>query len=110
MMHMPKRFTKKTENFTCGNCGTEVVGTGYTNHCPKCLYSQHVDINPGDRLEPCGGLMKPVDVEIEKQKWILVHECAKCQLRRRNILSPDDNMDAVIEVKRIANEKKTHRT
>ena len=24
-------------------------GNGYTNHCPKCLWSKHVDINPGDR-------------------------------------------------------------
>ena len=57
-----KMFQKNVEDFVCGNCGGEVVGNGYTNHCPKCLWSKHVDINPGDRAEKCGGMMKPISV------------------------------------------------
>ncbi|MBR6751902.1 MAG: RNHCP domain-containing protein, partial [Alphaproteobacteria bacterium] len=45
-----KQFVKRVENFTCAHCGAEVFGNGYTNHCPKCLWSRHVDNNPGDRM------------------------------------------------------------
>ena len=58
-----KKFQKRVEDFCCENCGTEVTGNGYTNHCPKCLYSKHVDINPGDRLNSCGSMMKPTNIE-----------------------------------------------
>ena len=40
------KFKRKKENFVCENCGAEVKGDGFTNHCPKCLYSKHVDIFP----------------------------------------------------------------
>ena len=33
-------FTKKIEDFTCDHCGYNVKGKGYTNHCPKCLWSK----------------------------------------------------------------------
>ncbi|GIW69886.1 MAG: hypothetical protein KatS3mg101_0633 [Patescibacteria group bacterium] len=59
---MPKLFQKKKENFICKNCGYFVIGNGYTNHCPRCLYSEHVDINPGDRANTCEGLMEPVGI------------------------------------------------
>ena len=60
-----KQFQRKKENFVCEHCGQEVIGNGYTNHCPSCLHSKHVDINPGDRAETCGGLMEPVDLELK---------------------------------------------
>ena len=60
-----KRFNRRIEDFTCEHCGTEVHGNGYTNHCPNCLWSKHVDINPGDRAADCGGLMEPIAVEIQ---------------------------------------------
>jgi len=34
---MGKKFTKRVENFTCEICGTKVKGTGFTDHCPRCL-------------------------------------------------------------------------
>ena len=41
------------ESFTCKNCGRLVVpvgaGSDHRNHCPNCLHSLHVDIEPGDR-------------------------------------------------------------
>ena len=47
-----KLFSKKDESFVCENCKKEVEVLNYTSrdHCPFCLYSKHVDINPGDRL------------------------------------------------------------
>ena len=44
-----KKFERNREDFTCNNCELFVQGDGYTDHCPSCLYSKHVDINPGDR-------------------------------------------------------------
>ena len=60
-----KQFTKRDESFICENCGKEVGELGYTSrdHCPHCLYSKHVDINPGDRLNTCKGLLKPIGIE-----------------------------------------------
>ena len=60
-----KRFTKNDDTFICKNCGLEVKPLGYSsrNHCPRCLCSLHVDINPGDRANPCKGLLRPIKVE-----------------------------------------------
>ena len=58
-----KGFTKTVEDFNCAHCGAVVHGNGYTNHCPHCLYSRHVDNNPGDRLATCGGMMRPISDE-----------------------------------------------
>jgi len=58
-----KKFQRQKEDFVCGECGTTVSGTGYTNHCPQCLWSMHVDVNPGDRAAACGGMMEPKKVE-----------------------------------------------
>ena len=59
-----KKFTMRDENFICENCGMEVTKLNYTarDHCPYCLYSKHVDINPGDRMNACKGLLKPVGI------------------------------------------------
>ena len=53
-----KRFTKNDSGFVCANCGREVPPLGYSsrNHCPYCLCSLHVDVNPGDRAADCGGI------------------------------------------------------
>lgn len=54
------------ESFTCKVCGRLVVpngaGSDHRNHCPYCLSSQHLDIEPGDREADCGGTMEPVTV------------------------------------------------
>jgi ribosomal protein L37AE/L43A len=92
------RFQKKIENFVCEHCGSKVTGSGYTNHCPNCLYSKHVDINPGDRAEACGGIMPPVDFEIVKGEYILIHKCKKCGIVRKNHLAKNDNLEALIKL------------
>lgn len=76
-----KRFAKNDAGFTCRNCGLEVHPLGYSsrNHCPRCLCSLHVDINPGDRANPCGGILRPIRVETDPKKgFIIVHKCDKC--------------------------------
>jgi ribosomal protein L37AE/L43A len=75
---MNKKFQRKIEDFVCENCGARVAGNGYTNHCPVCLWSKHVDINPGDRAADCQGLMQPVSVFYQKGKWRIKQQCLKC--------------------------------
>ncbi|MBI5456642.1 RNHCP domain-containing protein [Candidatus Kaiserbacteria bacterium] len=89
-------FTRRIEDFICDHCKIHVHGTGYTNHCPKCLWSKHVDVGPGDRKEACQGMMEPVSVEGTVREYVLVHVCTKCGVRRRNKVAPADDMNAVI--------------
>ena len=82
-----KLFQKNDSGFTCLNCGFEVLPLGYSsrNHCPKCLCSLHVDVNPGDRASECGGIMDPIKVETDAKKgYIIIHKCRKCGAVRRN--------------------------
>ena len=95
---MAKLFQRKIEDFKCENCGFDVIGNGYTNHCPKCLWSKHVDINPGDRAESCGGLMKPVSVLKKGGNYVLSHLCIKCSLKRPVNSAKDDDFDAIVGI------------
>lgn len=82
-----KRFQKNDNGFVCAHCGREVLPLGYTsrNHCPFCLWSLHVDNLPGDRANPCGGLMKPIRVEPDPKKgFVIIHRCTECGEIRRN--------------------------
>ena len=90
-------FTRVVEDFVCEKCGIHVRGSGYTNHCPKCLWSKHVDIDPGDRAAACGGMMEPVAIEGSTGKGYTVrHKCKKCGFVRTNMVSPEDDPDAVV--------------
>ena len=90
---MGLKFSRNVEDFTCANCGEEVKGNGYTNHCPRCLYSLHVDVFPGDRANGCGGLLKPIGYETRGGEFILIHKCEKCGEIRRNKMQVGDNME-----------------
>jgi hypothetical protein len=102
---MSKLFQKKVEDFICEHCGEKVVGDGYTNHCPKCLWSKHVDINPGDRASECQGMMMPIKVEVEKGETILTYHCQKCNFERRKKVEKNDNFDEVIKLAKAVADK-----
>lgn len=95
---MSASFIRVTEDFICEHCGREVHGNGYTNHCPYCLWSKHVDLNPGDRASHCGGMMKPVEIQIKKGERIIIHECVKCGCRKPNKAAENDDFDAILKV------------
>ena len=89
---MSSSFKRNKEDFVCENCGEKVVGNGFTNHCPHCLYSKHVDIDPGDRAEDCGGLMEPINLELERGKYIITQKCLKCGRIWHNEASAGDEI------------------
>ena len=90
----------KDEEFICENCGKKVSKLGYTarDHCPYCLYSKHVDINPGDRNNTCKGLLKPIGIEKYKNTYKIVYKCLKCNELHKNIIAEDDDMNKIIEI------------
>ena len=84
------------DSFTCKVCGRPVVsvgaGSGHRNHCPNCLSSLHVDIEPGDRAADCGGIMEPVAVWVRKGgEWAVIHRCKRCGSLSSNRVAADDN-------------------
>jgi hypothetical protein len=72
-----------------------VVGNGYTNHCPRCLWSQHVDVHPGDRASPCRAPMRPIGVDYARDEFVVVHQCARCGVVRRNRAAADDDLSTM---------------
>ena len=98
-----KQFTMRDESFTCENCHKEVKPLGYTarDHCPYCLYSKHVDIMPGDRLNECQGLLKPIGIEKFKDTYKIVYQCQKCNQIHKNIMAKDDNFDLIIKLSKV---------
>ncbi|MBN2801346.1 MAG: RNHCP domain-containing protein [Deltaproteobacteria bacterium] len=76
----------RDEAFTCLHCGAEVPPMGHTarDHCPHCLRSLHVDVVPGDRANPCGGLMDPVGVELAGERVTIHYRCRACGEQHRN--------------------------
>lgn len=95
-----KKFTMRDEEFICKNCNKKVPPLKYTarDHCPYCLYSLHVDINPGDRQNPCRGLLKPISIEKFKDTYKIIYQCEKCHKYHKNIMAKDDNIDEIIRL------------
>ena len=85
-----------TDSFTCKICGWPVVsagaGTNHRNHCPNCLYSIHLDNEPGDRESECHGRMEPIGVWVRKNgEWAIIHRCRRCGALSSNRVAADDN-------------------
>ena len=95
-----KNFSKLDEEFICENCGKEVNKLNYSSrdHCPYCLYSKHVDINPGDRSNNCKGLLKPTGIEKFKDSYKIIYECEKCKSIHKNIIAKDDDFNLIIKL------------
>ena len=94
-------MSRASENtaFTCHRCSLEVAplsNGSYRNHCPGCLYSQHLDLVPGDRAFSCEGMMEPIGMKYRSGKGLqVVHRCMTCGMVRANraasgTVQPDD--------------------
>lgn len=88
------------EEFICENCNNKVSKLEYSarDHCPLCLYSKHVDINPGDRANNCKGLLEPIGIEKFKKTYKILYKCKKCKELHKNIMAIDDNIDIIIKI------------
>ncbi|MGI6742070.1 MAG: RNHCP domain-containing protein [Eubacteriales bacterium] len=93
-----KRFQKNDGGFVCAHCGREVppLKTTSRDHCPYCLWSLHIDINPGDRANSCLGQLEPMTAYPDAKKgYVIVYRCRKCGEVRKcraalNGNEPDD--------------------
>ena len=102
-----KKFKVVNEGFTCDNCGADVPPTAQTtprNHCPFCLWSKHVDINPGDRANPCRGMLRPIGIYTHtKKEYVILYQCVKCaeRVKSKAILKDGnaaDDFDLITEL------------
>ena len=98
--------SRENTSFTCLHCGLEVApltNGSYRNHCPRCLYSQHLDVTPGDRVSTCKGMMEPLAIKHNSNKGLqLVHRCMACGVVRANRIASDtvqpDDLDALMRL------------
>ena len=95
-----KKFNMIDEEFICENCGKNVSKLEYSarDHCPYCLCSKHVDINPGDMSNECLGILEPIDIEKFKQTYKIIYKCRKCGKVHKNIMANDDDLNVIIEI------------
>jgi hypothetical protein len=55
------------------------------------LTSVHVDVNPGDRANSCGGRMQAIGYELNPKKGlVLIFRCRRCQQVTRNMAAQED--------------------
>lgn len=95
-----KNFVKHNGEFTCKKCGHEnpKAPQSERNHCRKCLYSLHVDLEtPGDRAGTCGGLMEPTSIDYRGNKgFMILHRCVTCRREIWNRAADDDELNPAI--------------
>lgn len=98
---MSRKSRPENRAFTCVRCRADVpaqaYGTKHRNHCPSCLWSRHVDEEPGDRSNACRSAMAPIAVEVRQDgEWAIVHRCAGCGVLRTNRIAGDDHPLALL--------------
>ncbi len=104
------RVIYDTRNFKCRNCGffvtqnRELSGVNNRNHCPRCLWSRHMDITPGDRRSDCLSRMEPVGLTVKHvtKKYgcsvgelMVIHVCTGCGKLSINRIAADDDPDMI---------------
>jgi len=97
--------SEENRGFTCVVCDADVqplTNGSYRNHCPHCLSSLHVDVEPGDRSSACGGVMDAIALRRVRKGMQIVHRCSRCGVVRPNRVAdrcdqPDD-VDALIHL------------
>ena len=98
---MSKTFVKNDAGFVCVHCGCDVppLRTTSRDHCTRCLYSLHVDINPGDRANTCHGELVPIGIEQNSKKGLIIkYHCDTCGEYHNNKAAPDDDYDTILEL------------
>lgn len=98
----------REHGFNCIQCGFPVAvereqsGVVNRNHCPRCLYSRHVDeFKAGDRKSQCKSRMQPVGLTLKKThkrygqdtsgELMIIHHCGGCGKFSINRIAADDD-------------------
>jgi hypothetical protein len=86
------------------------MGTHHRNHCPRCLWSKHVDEKTGDRASLCQAGMQPIGFTLKKEgkdkftgkekfgDVMVVHECTKCHKININRVAADDDAEVLMNI------------
>ena len=102
---MPRKISRRDhaarDGFTCIRCGFQVPantwGAKHRNHCPRCLWSRHVDDQPGDRASHCKAPMEPIAIEVRRDgEWAVIHRCTGCGVIKPNRIAGDDHERALL--------------
>ena len=56
---------------------------------------------PGDRANPCKGLLEPIGIEKFKDTYKILYKCTSCNEPHKNIMAKDDNMELIIELSKV---------
>lgn len=98
-MELPN-FIKNNEGFECVACGRQVQPhrSSSRDHCNYCLTGLHVDVNPGDRLNECGGILRPIGLTTKSGKTKIVYRCDGCHELIFNVVAPDDDADLLADL------------
>jgi hypothetical protein len=109
------RVIYDTQNFKCRNCGLFVIanrelsGVNNRNHCPRCLWSRHMDLlTAGDRKSECKSRMEPIGLTCKQTnkrygmnvdgELMLIHRCIGCDKVSINRIAADDDIQAISQV------------
>lgn len=105
----------KEHGFTCIQCGfpatadRELSGVNNRNHCPRCLWSRHVDeLKAGDRKSACRSRMQPIGLTIKQTQkrygqasqgeLMLIHHCTGCGKFSINRIAADDDAALIYDL------------
>lgn len=116
-MRIKKQFEQNEGEFKCKHCNewvstSKFIGTHNRNHCPSCLWSNHVDSEKaGDRKAECGAGMEPIGLtfkragidkygKLRQGELMVVHRCTNndCGKISINRIAGDDNPEVILSV------------
>ena len=60
------------------------------------ITSQYLDFI--NRMNPCKGMLKPINIEKYKDTYKIIYKCEKCHKEHKNIMAIDDNYDVILEI------------
>jgi predicted RNA-binding Zn-ribbon protein involved in translation (DUF1610 family) len=103
------------KGFSCAQCGFSVTtsreqsGVNNRNHCPRCVWSKHVDeIKAGDRKADCKSRMQPIGLTLKQTpkrynreaagELMLIHRCTGCGKLSINRIAADDDAGMIYQV------------
>lgn len=106
---------KRIGEFRCVHCREFVstgsqIGTEHRNHCPLCLWSQHVDLEKsGDRKSECKASMEPIGLTFKQEgldKWgkprrgelMIIHRCTQGDKISINRIAGDDDPQMISSI------------